>query len=93
MRNTCAKWPDTLKDHIEELRELGLTDSRITEIDVAAVANMTESYGIAAIEQTTQALVAWHDRYRWRTALEALDRLREATDQELDPELADEQLA
>ena len=71
MRNTCAKWPDTLKDHIEELRELGLTDSSITEIDVAAVANMTESYGIVAISQATQALVDWHERYRWRTALEA----------------------
>jgi hypothetical protein len=93
MRNTCAKWPDTLKDHIEELRELGLTDSSITEIDVAAVANMTESYGIVAISQATQALVDWHESYRWRTALEARDRLREATDQEFDPELADEQLA
>ena len=71
MRNTCAKWPDTLKDHIEELRELGLTDSSITEIDVAAVANMTESYGIVAISQATEALVNWHERYRWRTALEA----------------------
>jgi hypothetical protein len=93
MRNTCAKWPDTLKDHIAEVKELGLVDPSITEIDINAVTGLTEGYGIAAIEQTTQALVAWHDRYRWRTALEALDRLREATDQELDPELADEQLA
>ena len=93
MRNTCARWPDALKDHITELRELGLADPSITEIDIDAVTGLTEGYGIAAIEQTTQALVAWHDRYRWRTALEALDRLREATDQELDPELADEQLA
>ena len=93
MRNTCARWPDALKDHITELRELGLADPSITEIDIDAVTSLTEGYGIAAIEQTTQALVAWNDRYRWRTALEALDRLREATDQELDPELADEQMA
>lgn len=93
MRNTCARWPDALKDHITELRELGLVDPSITEIDIDAVTSLTEGYGIAAIEQTTQALVAWNDRYRWRTALEALDRLREATEQELDPELADEQLA
>ena len=93
MRNTCVRWPDALKDHITEVKELGLVDPSITEIDIDAVTSLTEGYGIAAIEQTTQALVAWHDRYRWRTALEALDRLREATDQELDPELADEQLA
>ena len=93
MRNTCARWPDTLKDHITELRELGIADPSITEIDIAAVTGLTDGYGIAAIEQTTQALVAWNDRYRWRTALEALDRLRDATDQELDPEPADEQLA
>jgi len=93
MRNTCAKWPDTLKDHIAEVKELGLADPSITEIDIAAVTGLTDGYGISAIEQTTQALVDWHDRYRWRTALEALDRLREVTDQELDPELADEQLA
>ena len=93
MRSTCARWPDALKDHITEVKELGLVDPSITEIDIDAVTGLTEGYGIAAIEQTTQALVAWNDRYRWRTALEALDRLREATDQELDPELADEQLA
>ena len=93
MRSTCARWPDALKDHITEVKELGLVDPSITEIDIDAVTSLTEGYGIAAIEQTTQALVAWNDRYRWRTALEALDRLREATDQELDPELADEQLA
>ena len=93
MRSTCARWPDALKDHITEVKELGIVDPSITEIDIDAVTSLTEGYGIAAIEQTTQALVAWNDRYRWRTALEALDRLREATDQELDPELADEQLA
>ena len=93
MRSTCARWPDALKDHITEVKELGLVDPSITEIDIDAVTSLTEGYGIAAIEQTTQALVAWNDRYRWRTALEALDRLREATDQELDPEPADEQLA
>jgi hypothetical protein len=54
---------------------------------------MTESYGDAALEQTTNALSVWHQRYRWRTAKEAFSDFTGDSDIEFSPEIVDEQMA
>jgi len=93
MRSICNSWPNTLEEHVKEAGKLGLSDPSITGIDIAAITRMTESYGDAALEQTTQALSVWHQRYRWRTAKEAFDSFTGEADIGLSPEIVDEQMA
>ena len=93
MRSICKSWPNTLEEHVKEAAKLGLDDPSITQIDISAIARMTESYGDAALEQTTQALSAWHQRYRWRTAKEAFSEFIGDSEIGFSPEIVDEQMA
>ena len=93
MRSICKSWTNTLEEHVKEAAKLGLSDPSITGIDIAAIARMTESYGDAALEQTTNALSVWHQRYRWRTAKEAFSDFTGDSDIEFSPEIVDEQIA
>ena len=93
MRSICKSWTNTLEEHVKEAGKLGLSDPSITGIDIAAITRMTESYGDAALEQTTKALSVWHQRYRWRTAKEAFSDFTGDSDIEFSPEIIDEQIA
>ncbi len=93
MRGVCKRWPITLDDNAKEVKKLGLIDSSVTEIDISVISRMSEFYGDAALKQATEALSDWHERYRWRTAKEATDKLTEEVDIGLGPEIVDEQMA
>ena len=64
MRFECRSWPKTLDDRAKQIRDGGLSDPSVTDIDISSLSRMFEFYGDAALKQANEALSYWHNRYR-----------------------------
>ena len=82
MRFECRSWPKTLDDRAKQIRDGGLSDPSVTDIDISSLSRMFEFYGDAALKQANEALSYWHNRYRWRTDKEVKDKVKEEADAE-----------
>ena len=93
MRHACSDWTETLTKHIARAQDLGLTDPSILNVDINAISAITDPYALEAIDQASNEIVVWYERYRWRTAKTVANNLADAAGSDLSPEIADAQMA
>jgi hypothetical protein len=59
-------WPSLIESHKESLQSEAIVDSVIASLDISKLTQLTEGYGLQAIDNTKANLQAWHDQFFWK---------------------------
>ena len=59
-------WPTLIQSHKDKLQSNAIEDSVIANFDIAKLAQLTEGYGLEAIDNAKVNLQAWYDQFFWK---------------------------
>lgn len=73
MRSKIEWFWSALEDNSQTAAEKGINDASILKPDISSMRPLLKGYGDEAYEEVTQALIKWHETYRWKVGKSTID--------------------